>query len=65
MRNRRLCWILLHKALRIVGKDGNEEGKICALTDMFSSTIFGCHTIQEPQRSNNLAKIYYREAIHP
>ena len=33
MRNPRLSWILLHEAIRIVGEDGNEEGKICAVTD--------------------------------
>jgi len=32
--------ILLHEAIRIVGKDRNEEGKICALTDMFPKFFF-------------------------
>ena len=45
MRNPRLSWILFNTwAIRIVGKNGNEEGKICPLTDMFSIfSLLACH----------------------
>ena len=66
MRNPRLSWILLHEALRMVGKDGNQEGKICALTDMFSSIIFGCHTIQKyPNHLTNIFKNLRDQTILP
>ena len=75
IQNPGLSWILLHEAIRIVGKDGNEAGKICTLTDMFCSNfLLSYHAkvsksfnkyLKKPQRSNNLAKIYVGEAIHP
>ena len=75
IQNPRLSWILLHEAIRIVGKDGNEAGKICTLTDMFCSNFLPSYHakvsksfnkyLKESQRSNNLAKIYVGEAIHP
>ena len=66
MRNPRLSWILLHESLRIVDKDGNEEGKICALRDMFSNILFLLPVIQKyPNHLINIFKNLRDETILP